>query len=174
MCIRDSSNGVRFSAFATDGTLLEERRYFSVGGGFVVSQEEADAVADTPRFVVDPTVLAHPFSSGDALLAITVETGLSIAQVMRKNEHAWRTDAELDEGLDRIWDAMKACVDRGCRTDGHLPGSMRVKRRAAELHRSLSSRPEQALKDQLTILDFVNVYAMAAVSYTHLTLRRAI
>ncbi|HNW01276.1 MAG TPA: L-serine ammonia-lyase [Burkholderiaceae bacterium] len=155
------SNGVRFSAFAADGTLLEERRYFSVGGGFVVSQEEADAVADTPRFVVDPTVLAHPFSSGDALLAITVETGLSIAQVMRKNEHAWRTDAELDEGLDRIWDAMKACVDRGCRTDGHLPGSMRVKRRAAELHRSLSSRPEQALKDQLTILDFVNVYAMA-------------
>ena len=159
------SNGVRFSAFAADGTLLEERRYFSVGGGFVVSQEEADAVtggqADAPRFVVDPSVLVHPFSSGDALLAITRETGLSIAQVMRKNEHAWRTDAELDAGLDAIWDAMKGCVERGCRTDGHLPGGMQVKRRAAELHRTLSSRPEQALKDQLTILDFVNVYAMA-------------
>ena len=159
------SNGVRFSAFAADGTLLEERRYFSVGGGFVVSQEEADAVtggqADAPRFVVDPSVLVHPFSSGDALLAITRETGLSIAQVMRKNERAWRTDAELDAGLDAIWDAMKGCVERGCRTDGHLPGGMQVKRRAAELHRTLSSRPEQALKDQLTILDFVNVYAMA-------------
>lgn len=159
------SNGVRFSAFAADGTLLEERRYFSVGGGFVVSQEEADAVtggqADAPRFVVDPSVLVHPFSSGNALLAITRETGLSIAQVMRKNEHAWRTDAELDAGLDAIWDAMKGCVERGCRTDGHLPGGMQVKRRAAELHRTLSSRPEQALKDQLTILDFVNVYAMA-------------
>ena len=155
------SNGVRFSAFAADGSLQEERRYFSVGGGFVVSQEEADASAEHPRLVVDPTVLAHPFSSGDALLEITTATGMSIAQVMRKNEHAWRTDAELDAGLDHIWDVMKACVARGCRTDGHLPGGMRVKRRAAELHRSLSSKPEQALKDQLTILDFVNLYAMA-------------
>ena len=155
------SNGVRFSAFAADGSLLEERRYFSVGGGFVVSQEEADASADHPRLVVDATVLAHPFSSGDALLEITTATGMSIAQVMRHNEHAWRTDAELDAGLDHIWDVMKACVARGCRTEGHLPGMMKVKRRAAELHRSLSSRPEQALKDQLTILDFVNLYAMA-------------
>ena len=155
------SNGVRFSAFAADGSLLEERRYFSVGGGFVVSQEEADASAEQPRLVVDATVLAHPFSSGDALLEITTATGLSIAQVMRQNEHAWRTDAELDAGLDHIWDVMKACVARGCRTEGHLPGMMKVKRRAAELHRSLSSRPEQALKDQLTILDFVNLYAMA-------------
>ncbi len=155
------SNGVRFTAFSSDGAVIEERRYFSVGGGFVVSQEEADASLDHPRLVVDPTVLAHPFSSGDALLAITVETGMSIAQVVRKNEHAWRTDAELDAGLDAIWGAMKSCVERGCRTEGHLPGGMRVKRRAAELHRSLSSRPEQALKDQLTILDFVNLYAMA-------------
>jgi L-serine dehydratase len=155
------SNGVRFSAFAADGSLLEERRYFSVGGGFVASQEEADASADHPRLVVDATVLQHPFSSGDRLLEITTETGLSIAEVMRRNEHAWRTDAELDAGLDHIWDVMKACVARGCRTEGHLPGMMKVKRRAAELHRSLSSRPEQALKDQLTILDFVNLYAMA-------------
>jgi L-serine dehydratase len=155
------SNGVRFSAFAADGAVLEERRYFSVGGGFVVSQEEADASREQPHFVVDPTVLTHPFSSGDALLAITEATGLSIAQVVRINEHAWRTDAELNAGLDLIWDAMKACVDRGCRTEGHLPGGMRVKRRAAELQRSLSARPEQSLKDQLTILDFVNLYAMA-------------
>ena len=155
------SNGVRFSAFAADGSLLDERRYFSVGGGFVVSQDEADKAADDPHLVADATVLTHPFSSGDALLAITRATGLSIAQVMRVNEHAWRTNAELDAGLDRIWDVMQACVARGCRTEGHLPGGMRVKRRAAELHRSLSARPEQALKDQLSILDFVNLYAMA-------------
>jgi L-serine dehydratase len=155
------TNGVRFSAFAADGTVLEERRYFSVGGGFVVSQEEADASADHPRLVVDPTVLEHPFTTGDALLDITRATGLSIAQVMRRNEHAWRTDAELDAGLDVIWDTMQACVARGCRTEGHLPGMMKVKRRAAEMHRMLSSRPEQALKDQLTTLDYVNLYAMA-------------
>ncbi len=155
------SNGVRFTAYSSDGAVLEERRYFSVGGGFVVSQEDADAVVAEPRFVVDPTVLRHPFSSGDRLLAICAETGLSIAQVMRKNEHAWRTDDELNTGLDQIWDAMKACVERGCRADGYLPGAMRVKRRAAEVHRMLSSRPEQSLRDQLSILDFVNVYAMA-------------
>src|SRR5690606_33756257 len=127
----------------------------------VVSQEEADKAADDPHMVADTTVLAHPFSSGDALLVITRATGLSIAQVMRVNEHAWRTDAEIDAGLDQIWGVMKACVARGCRTEGHLPGGMRVKRRAAELHRHLSTRPEQALRDQLSILDFVNLYAMA-------------
>ena len=155
------TNGVRLTAFAADGAVLEERRYFSVGGGFVVSQEEADAAADHPRMVVDPTPLEHPFTTGDGLLVITRATGLSIAQVMRRNEHAWRTDAELDAGLDAIWDTMQACVARGCRTEGHLPGMMKVKRRAAEMQRMLSSRPEQALKDQLTTLDYVNLYAMA-------------
>jgi L-serine dehydratase len=144
---------------------LDERRYFSVGGGFVVSQEDADAdhaaTQQAPRIVTDATVLPHPFHSGDELLAITAETGMSIAQVMRTNEHAWRSDAELNAGLDAIWDAMKACVARGIRTDGHLPGNLLVKRRAAELHRALSSHPEEGLRDQLTILDFVNVYAMA-------------
>ena len=155
------ANGARFLAFASDGEQIEERCYFSVGGGFVVSQEEADRSVDQPKLVVDPTRLEHPFSSGDELLAITVRTGLSIAQVMRRNEYAWRTDAELDASLDQIWDAMKACVARGCRTEGNLPGGLRVKRRAAELYRTLTTRPEDALKDQLTILDFVNVYAMA-------------
>ena len=158
-------NGVKFMAMDAQGTLLQERRYFSVGGGFVVSQEDADAehavTQAAPRIVADRTVLAHPFLSGDELLAITASTGMSIAQVMRANEHAWRTDEEVDASLDTIWDAMKACVARGIRTDGHLPGNLMVKRRAAELHRSLSSRPEEGLRDQLTILDFVNVYAMA-------------
>ena len=158
-------NGVKFMAMDAQGTLLQERRYFSVGGGFVVSQEDADAehaaTREAPRIVADRTVLAYPFLSGDALLAITASTGMSIAQVMRANEHAWRTDEEVDASLDTIWDAMKACVARGIRTDGHLPGNLMVKRRAAELHRSLSSRPEEGLRDQLTILDFVNVYAMA-------------
>jgi len=158
-------NGVKFMALDAAGGLLQERRYFSVGGGFVVSQEDADAehaaTQEAPRIVADRTVLAYPFLSGDALLDITASTGMSIAQVMRANEHAWRSDEEVDAGLDAIWDAMKACVARGIRTDGHLPGNLMVKRRAAELHRSLSSRPEEGLRDQLTILDFVNVYAMA-------------
>ena len=154
-------NGVRFTAFSVDGSVLDERRYFSVGGGFVVSQEEADAPAGQARIVEDATVLPHPFSSGDALLAATRSTGLSIAALVRANERAWRSDADIDAGIDRIWDAMKACVERGCRTEGHLPGGMKVRRRAAELFRSLTQRPEQALRDPLTIIDWVNLYAMA-------------
>ncbi len=155
------SNGVRFSAFDAAGALLEERRYFSIGGGFVVSQEEADSASEDPHLVEDPTPLEFPFASGDELLAITRRTGLSVAQVMHRNERAWRGAEEIDAGLDRIWDAMKACVERGCRTEGHLPGPMHVKRRAAELHQALSAWPEQSLRDPLSILDFVNVYAMA-------------
>jgi L-serine dehydratase len=155
------SNGVKFVGFDASGSVISERRYFSVGGGFVVSQEEADAPTDGPVIVSDPTTVRYPFSSGDDLLAICAGTGLTIAQIMRVNEQSWRTDAEVDAGLDRIWAAMAACVERGIRTEGHLPGNLLVKRRAAETHRALSSKPEQALKDQLTILDFVNVYAMA-------------
>ena len=155
------SNGVKFVAFDAEGTMLTERRYFSVGGGFVVSQEEADSPMDGPVIVSDPTKVKYPFSSGDDLLGICAGTGLSIAQVMRANEHAWRTDAEVDAGLDRIWAAMKGCIERGIRTEGRLPGNLLVKRRAPETHRALSAHPEQALRDQLTILDFVNVYAMA-------------
>ena len=155
------ANGLKLIAFDSDGTMLTERRYFSVGGGFVVSQEEADSPMDEPIIVSDPTRVRYPFSSGDELLAIAASTGLTIAQIVRANEQSWRSEAEVDAGLDRIWDAMKACVQRGLRTEGCLPGKLRVKRRAAELHRALSTRPEQALRDQLTILDFVNVYAMA-------------
>jgi L-serine dehydratase len=155
------SNGVKFVAFDAEGNLVTERRYFSVGGGFVVSQEEADSPMNDPVIVSDPTKVKYPFTSGADLLGITAGTGLSIAQIMRVNEQSWRSDAEVDIGLDRIWDAMKACVDRGIRTEGHLPGNLLVKRRAPEVHRALSAHPEEALRDQLTILDFVNVYAMA-------------
>ncbi len=154
-------NGVRFSAFAGDGRVLDERRYFSVGGGFVVSQEEADAPPGQPRIVEDTTVLPHPFRSGDELLAAARATGLSIAALVRANERVWRSDAQIDAGIARIWDAMKACVERGCRTEGYLPGGMQVRRRAPELFRSLTQRPEQSLRDPLTIIDWVNLYAMA-------------
>lgn len=155
------SNGVKFVGFDAAGHVVSERRYFSVGGGFVVSQEDADAPAQGPVIVSDPTTVRYPFSSGDDLLAICAATGLTMAQVMRINEQSWRNDAEVDAGLDQIWAAMAACVERGIRTEGHLPGNLLVKRRAAETHRALRSQTDQAPKEQLTILDFVNVYAMA-------------
>jgi L-serine dehydratase len=106
-------------------------------------------------------MLRYPFHSGDDLLAITAREGLTIAQLMRANERHWRSDAEIDAGLLKIWQVMQACVARGCRTDGILPGGFKVKRRAAELHRALTSNPEAALRDPLQVLDWVNLYALA-------------
>jgi L-serine dehydratase len=156
------SNGLKFCAFEAGGRLLLERCYFSVGGGFVVVQEDAtDTEPATARLVPEPTPVAYPFASGQELLRIAADTGMGFAQIMRANEHAWRSDAEIDLGLDRIWQTMQACVERGIRTEGTLPGNLLVRRRAPELYRSLSARPEQSLRDQLTVLDFVNLYAMA-------------
>jgi L-serine dehydratase len=88
------------------------------------------------------------------------EHKLSISDVMRRNERAWRDDGEIDAGLDQVWQAMQDCVRRGCATDGVLPG-LKVRRRAAAMHRQLREQPEAALSDPLTIMDWVNLYALA-------------
>jgi L-serine dehydratase len=95
------------------------------------------------------------------LLALTQREACSIAQVMRRNERHWRSDSDLDAGLLRIWGVMQACVERGVRTDGVLPGGFKVRRRAADLYRQLCANPEAALRDPLQVLDWVNLYALA-------------
>ena len=155
------ANGMRFLAFDAAGAELCQRTYYSVGGGFVVSDEVAADGSKQKAIAPDTTVLRHPFRSGDELLQATEREGLSIAQLMRANERHWRTDAEIDAGLMRIWDVMQACVARGCRTDGVLPGGFKVKRRAPDLLRSLTANPEAALRDPLQVLDWVNLYALA-------------
>ena len=155
------ANGLRFIAFDDEGTELTQRTYYSVGGGFVVSDEVA---ADGSRHKVvapDTTVLPHPFSTGAQMLALTTELGCSIAELMRRNERRWRSDEQIDAGLARIWQVMQDCVDRGCRTDGVLPGGFKVRRRAKALREALVAQPEQALRDPLQVLDWVNLYALA-------------
>ena len=155
------ANGMRLAAFNAAGDEIDRRTYYSVGGGFVVSEEVA---ADGERQKViapDMTVLPLPYRSGAELLAVAHREQLSIAQVMRRNEQHWRTDAEIDAGLLRIWQVMQDCVKRGCRTEGVLPGGFKVKRRAAGLYRALTDNPESALKDPLQVMDWVNLYALA-------------
>ena len=151
------SNGMRFIAFGADGRELAMREYYSVGGGFVVNQDEAAE----DRIVADTTALPHPFHSGDELLATCAATGLSIAEVMLANERVWRPDEDTREGLGAIWAAMQDCVARGIRHGGVLPGGLKVPRRAPAMYQDLSSRPEAAMKDPLTVLDWVNLYALA-------------
>lgn len=155
------ANGLRFVAFDPAGHEIANRTYYSVGGGFVVSDEVAHDGSKQKVIAPDTTVLRHPFHSGEELLAATQREGLTIAALMRANEHHWRTDAEIDAGLMKIWSVMQACVARGCRTDGTLPGGFKVKRRAPDLYRALTSNPEAALRDPLQVLDWVNLYALA-------------
>jgi L-serine dehydratase len=155
------ANGMRFTAFDAAGALLAERTYYSVGGGFVVSDEVAADGSRQKRIAPDTTVLPLPFHSGADLLEITGREGIGIAEVMRRNERHWRSDAEIDAGLMKIWSVMQACVERGCRAEGVLPGGFKVRRRAADLHRPLCANPEAALRDPLQVLDWVNLYALA-------------
>ena len=154
-------NGMRFTAFDAGGAELLTRTYYSVGGGFVVSDEVAHDGTKQKVIAPDTTVLAHPFHSGAELLALTVSERCGIAELMRRNERHWRSDAEIDAGLLNIWAVMQACVVRGCATDGVLPGGFKVRRRAADLHRQLCANPEAALRDPLQVLDWVNLYALA-------------
>ncbi|NKI96005.1 L-serine ammonia-lyase [Rhizobacter sp. SG703] len=155
------ANGMRFIAFDGDGAELCARTWYSVGGGFVVSEELAADGSKQKVLAPDTTVLPLPFHSGADLLAIAARERCSIAQIMRRNERHWRSDDEIDAGLLHIWQVMQDCVARGSRTDGVLPGGFKVRRRAADLHRQLSSNPEAALRDPLQVLDWVNLYALA-------------
>ena len=152
------ANGLRFIAQASDGSELVEKTYYSVGGGFVVSEDVAADGSAQKRIAPDTTILPLPFHSGDELLEQCRGQGLSIAQVMRANERHWRSDAEIDDGLHEIWQVMQACVARGLATDGVLPGGLKVKRRAAEWHRKLAARDAS---DPLALLDWVNLWALA-------------
>ena len=155
------ANGMRFTAFNANGQEVVQRTYYSVGGGFVISDEAAADGSKHKVIAPDTTVLPLPFHSGDELLQITQRLGIPIHEVMRRNERHWRDDAATDAGLLKIWAVMQQCVERGCRTDGVLPGGFKVRRRAKALREALVAHPEQALSDPLQVLDWVNLYALA-------------
>ncbi|WP_213663190.1 L-serine ammonia-lyase [Stutzerimonas stutzeri] len=150
-------NGMIFRAFDEAGLQLRSREYYSVGGGFVVD----DSAAGADRIVEDSTPLPYPFHSGAELLALCAEHGLSISSLMRENERAWRPDEDTRNGLQRIWQVMQDCVEAGCHNEGIMPGGLKVKRRAAAMYRQLSGNPEAALRDPLSVVDWVNLYALA-------------
>jgi L-serine dehydratase len=151
------SNGMVFTAFDGAGETLEQRTYYSVGGGFVVNEEDAGQ----DRLVHDRTPLPFPYASGAELLDQCRRSGLAIWELMLANEGCWRTEAEVRAGLLRIWEAMQRSVERGCRETGVLPGALKVPRRAPRLYAELTSKPEESLADPLTVLDWVNLYALA-------------
>jgi L-serine dehydratase len=151
------SNGMRFAAFDVAGQTLLQRDYYSVGGGFVVNHDEAEQ----DRIVADTTRLPYPFSNSAELMAHCRQQELRIGAVMLANERAWRSEADIRQGLSEIWAAMQSCIHRGCNSPGVLPGGLQVKRRAPALFDKLTARENQPGEDPLTMLDWVNLYALA-------------
>jgi L-serine dehydratase len=150
------SNGMRFKAFDATGAELLERVYYSVGGGFVVDHA---GVPEAGSSVPSNATLPYHFSNGDELLAQCEQHGLCISTLMLENEKAMRPEAEVRRELLAIWNAMEACVRRGCEREGILPGGLKVKRRAAALSRRLRNEP--AGVDPLIAIDWVNLWALA-------------
>ncbi|MCW2914798.1 MAG: L-serine ammonia-lyase [Actinomycetia bacterium] len=148
-------NGMRFTAYDADGAELRSRGYYSVGGGFVVDEKATGA----DRIKADDTLLPHPFGSATELLELTQKTGLSISALMLENEKAFgRSEQEIRDRLLDLWQVMRDCVRRGCANEGLLPGGLKVRRRAHQLYRKLTTETGQ---DPLAAMDWVTLFALA-------------
>ena len=154
-------NGMRFEAWDAQHELLDAQAYYSVGGGFIVSEDAAYNPARQQSIAPDTDVLPLPFHSAAQLLQQAQAVDGSIAQVMRTNERHWRSDGDIDQGLLAIWQAMQDCVERGCHTQGRLPGGLNVKRRAAVFYEGLTRHSETPSADPLLVIDWVNLFALA-------------
>jgi L-serine dehydratase len=150
------SNGMRFTATDASGAVLAERIYYSVGGGFVV--DHLGASADATAAVEQPAI-RYPFNTAAELLAHADNHGMAISSLMLANECAATSEADVRRRILELWQAMDACVRRGCEREGILPGGLKVKRRAANLHRKL--RADAQRNDPLGIMDWVNLFALA-------------
>ncbi len=145
-------NGMRFTAYDSDRKEIRNKVYYSIGGGFIAEEGEGSKGPDSRANV------PFPFGSGAELLEQCRRNNLSIAELVLENEKAWRPEAEVRDGILRIWRVMQDCTERGLHIEGVLPGGLNVKRRAPGFKRKLES---QGLEDSLAAMDWVNLFAMA-------------
>ncbi len=147
-------NGMRVTAFGVGREPIYSEEFYSIGGGFVLRASELGQTDTQGPDVVIP----YPFHSGDSLLAQCREHGLEIHELIAANERAFRPAAETEASLLKIWSVMQACVQRGFNASGLLPGSLKVRRRAPKLYRTLSESLEVR---PLDVMDWVDAFALA-------------
>ena len=147
-------NGMTFDAYDSAGNHLLHRTYYSVGGGFVVDQDDAGQ----DRIVVDTTPVKYPYRTAAELMHHAQSNNLRVSDVMLANEAAFRPEAETRAALMNIWQVMCDSIERGCSTDGILPGSLKVRRRAHQFRESLNA---QTGHDPMITMDWVNLFALA-------------
>ena len=150
------SNGMRFTAFDGDGAAIAQKIYFSVGGGFVVDEDEANVTDQAPKLRVP-----YPFTSAAELLAQGEEAHKRIPEMMRINELALRSPDEVRNGLMERWIIMNRSIERGMDAEGLLPGGLNVRRRAKGLRDSLLAKRAQNIPNPTEPIDWVSVYAIA-------------
>jgi len=150
-------NGMRFTVLDDTGETVFVKEFYSIGGGFIVGRK----TARDDQLIKNPVQVEHPFHSGNELLEISRRTGRSFAEIVYTNEHAWRTSREIDDGIERIRSTMNACVERGFRQRGKLPGGFGLPRRAPRLYEKLTTLAEGAYGDPLGAMDWIVLYALA-------------
>ncbi len=153
------ANGMVLRACDPQGDVLVQETYYSVGGGFVVTEAEQRGAPLRERR--DARRHPYPFDSAETMLEMAAASGLSIAAMKRANELVHREAGDLDRGLERIWQAMQACIERGLDARGTLPGGLGVERRAAAIHAQLTAERGRNLSAPHVINDWIGVYAMA-------------
>ena len=153
-------NGMRFTAYDEHKKMICQQIYYSTGGGFIVEHEAAIKPFETQSSIQQAP---YPFKTADQLLQLCREHRLSIPQLMRENEKTWRSDSEIKQGLNRIWQVMRDSVKKGCEQDGILPGGLNVRRRAAEMFRHLQQQESlgNQEKDPAQFMDWVSLWALA-------------
>ena len=151
------SNGLIMMATDAEGDVTVQETFYSVGGGFVLTETELAAGKDGD----DGTPVPFPFKSAAEMLEMCAATDKSVADLKRANELSRMSAGELDRGIARIWQVMKDCMDRGLEQDGILPGGLKVRRRAAAIRRALDAERGMNLTAPHTINDWISVYAMA-------------
>lgn len=149
-------NGVRFDARDEAGIQLYSLTCYSVGGGFVLTEDE---VNNPPVAKGDPE--PWPFNTGEELMTLAEQQGMSIAELILANEEVYTAPEEIRPRLLEIWQVMDAAIKRGCHESGVLPGGLNVRRRAHELYRELIVHPGGMPHDPLSVIDWVNLYALA-------------
>ncbi len=151
------ANGLVFCARGATGAELLSETYYSIGGGFVVTAQEREA----PPAAAAASSWPYPFATAATMLRMARESGLSIAQMKRANEVHRRSPDEVDRGLARLWSVMNGCIERGLGQEGELPGGLRVRRRAAKIHRQLEAERLANRSQPHASTDWLSVYAMA-------------
>jgi L-serine dehydratase len=151
------ANGMILKGCDAQGDVITQVTYYSVGGGFVLTEEELSQGSDAQ----DGPLVPFPFQSAVQMLKMAADSGLSVAQMKRKNERARKPEADLDAGLFRIWTVMSSCIDRGLVGEGELPGGLQVRRRAKAIHQALSAEHGMNLTAPHVINDWISTYAMA-------------